>query len=162
MSNSSLAFAFDEPSPPAVVTAAQIMASEMPQEVSRLVQYRDRLIEGVLDRIPRSHLNGHSKERLPNNAHFRFEAIEGESLLLSLKDKGIAVSTGSACSSKTLEPSHTLISCGLLHEEAHGSLEFTFGRWSKSTDVDRVVEVLPGIVERLRGMSPLYRKEVKV
>ena len=150
---------------PAIVgmaAAAQIMASEMPQEVSRLVQYRDRLIEGVLRRIPRSHLNGHPSERLPNNAHFRFEGIEGESLLLSLKDEGIAVSTGSACSSKTLEPSHTLISCGLLHEEAHGSLEFTFGRWSKSTDVDRVLEVLPGIVERLRGMSPLYQKEVKV
>lgn len=150
---------------PAIVgmaAAAQIMDSEMPQEVPRLTQYRDRLIEGVLGRIPRSYLNGHPKERLPNNAHFRFEAIEGESLLLSLKDKGIAVSTGSACSSKTLEPSHTLISCGLLHEEAHGSLEFTFGRWSKSIDVDRVLEVLPGIVERLRGMSPLYQKEVKL
>jgi cysteine desulfurase len=150
---------------PAIVgmaAAADIMASEMPTEVFRLAQYRDRLIEGVLGRIPQSHLNGHPKERLPNNAHFRFDAIEGESLLLSLKDKGIAVSTGSACSSKTLEPSHTLISCGLLHEEAHGSLEFTFGRWSKPTDVDRVLEVLPDIVERLRRMSPLYQKEVKV
>ena len=150
---------------PAIVgmaAAADIMASEMPTEVFRLAQYRDRLIEGVLGRIPQSHLNGQPKERLPNNAHFRFDAIEGESLLLSLKDKGIAVSTGSACSSKTLEPSHTLISCGLLHEEAHGSLEFTFGRWSKPTDVDRVLEVLPGIVERLRRMSPLYQKEVKV
>jgi cysteine desulfurase len=149
---------------PAIVgmaAAADIMASEMPAEVLKLMQYRDRLIEGVLGRIPKSHLNGHPRERLPNNAHFRFEAIEGESLLLSLKDKGIAVSTGSACSSKTLEPSHTLISCGLLHEEAHGSLEFTFGRWSKPTDVDRVLEVLPGIVERLRSLSPLYEKEAK-
>jgi len=149
---------------PAIVgmaAAADIMASEMPAEVLRLMQYRDRLIEGVLGRIPKSHLNGHPRERLPNNAHFRFEAIEGESLLLSLKDKGIAASTGSACSSKTLEPSHTLISCGLLHEEAHGSLEFTFGRWSRPTDVDRVIEVLPGIVERLRSLSPLYEKEAK-
>ena len=81
--------------------------------------------------IPDSHLNGHPTERLPNNAHFRFEGVEGESLLLSMRDEGIAVSTGSACSSKTLEPSHTLISCGLLHEEAHGSLEFTFGRFSQ-------------------------------
>jgi cysteine desulfurase len=147
---------------PAIVgmaMAADIMASEMPAEVLRLTSLRDRLIEGVLSRIPKSHLNGHPTERLANNAHFRFEAIEGESLLLSLKDKGIAVSTGSACSSKTLEPSHTLISCGLLHEEAHGSLEFTFGRWSKPEDVDRVLEVLPGIVERLRTMSPLYEKE---
>ena len=149
---------------PAIVgmaAAADIMASEMPAEVLKLMQYRDRLIEGVLSRIPKSHLNGHPRERLPNNVHFRFEAIEGESLLLSLKDKGIAVSTGSACSSKTLEPSHTLISCGLLHEEAHGSLEFTFGRWSKPTDVDLVLEVLPGIVERLRSLSPLYEKEAK-
>lgn len=147
---------------PAIVgmaAAADIMASEMPAEVLRLANHRDRLIEGVLSQIPKCHLNGHPTERLPNNAHFRFEAIEGESLLLSLKDKGIAVSTGSACSSKTLEPSHTLLSCGLLHEEAHGSLEFTFGRWSKPEDVDRVLEVLPGIVERLRSLSPLYEKE---
>jgi cysteine desulfurase len=149
---------------PAIVgmaAAADIMASEMPAEVVRLAHYRDRLIEGVLGRIPKSYLNGHPRERLPNNAHFRFDAIEGESLLLSLKDKSIAASTGSACSSKTLEPSHTLISCGLLHEEAHGSLEFTFGRWSKPTDVDRVLEVLPRIVERLRSLSPLYEKEAK-
>ena len=117
-------------------------------------------IEAVLSTIPDSHLNGHPVERLPNNAHFRFEGIEGESLLLSMKDEGIAVSTGSACSSKTLEPSHTLISCGLLHEEAHGSLEFTFGRFSRESDVDRVMEVLPGIVERLRRMSPLYQNSV--
>jgi len=148
---------------PAIVgmaAAAEIMTSEMPAEVARLAQYRDRLIEGVLDRIPRTYLNGHPRERLPNNAHFRFDAVEGESLLLSLKDKGIAASTGSACSSKTLEPSHTLIACGLLHEEAHGSLEFTFGRWSKPEDTDRVLEALPGIVARLRALSPLYDKEV--
>lgn len=144
-----------------MAAAADIMAAEMQKEILRLSHYRDRLIEGVLGAIPRSHLNGHPRERLPNNAHFRFDAIEGESLLLSLKDKGIAASTGSACSSKTLEPSHTLISCGLLHEEAHGSLEFTFGRWSKPTDVDRVLEVLPGIVERLRSISPLYQEEEK-
>lgn len=144
-----------------MAAAAEIMAFEMPAEVLRLAQYRDRLIEGVLDRIPKSNLNGHPRERLPNNAHFRFAAIEGESLLLSLKDKGIAVSTGSACSSKTLEPSHTLISCGLLHEEAHGSLEFTFGRWNRPTDVDRVLDVLPGVVQRLRDLSPLYEREGK-
>jgi cysteine desulfurase len=151
----------DMPGIVGMAAAAGIMATEMPAETLRLAQYRDRLIEGVLDRIPKSYLNGHPKARLPNNAHFRFDAIEGESLLLSLKDRGIAASTGSACSSKTLEPSHTLISCGLLHEEAHGSLEFTFGRWSGPTDVDRVLEVLPGIVERLRSLSPLYEKEEK-
>src|SRR5659263_162803 len=84
------------------------------------------------------------------------EQAEPVDTAIPLKDKGIAVSTGSACSSKTLEPSHTLISCGLLHEEAHGSLEFTFGRFSRDSDVDRVMSVLPGIVRRLREISPLY------
>jgi cysteine desulfurase len=139
-----------------MAAAARIAAEELPTEGSRLAGLRDRLIHEVLSAIPDSHLNGHPVERLPNNAHFRFEGVEGESLLLSLRDEGIAVSTGSACSSKTLEPSHTLISCGLLHEEAHGSLEFTFGRFSQEPDVDRVMEVLPGVVQRLRRLSPLY------
>jgi len=141
-------------------TAAEIMGREMEGEVKRLAQYRDKLIKAILERIPKSHLNGHPTDRLANNAHFRFEAIEGESLLLSLKDAGVSAATGSACSSKTLEPSHTLISTGLLHEEAHGSLEFTFGRFNKEEDVDRVIEVLPPIVERLRKLSPLYTEEV--
>lgn len=140
-----------------MAAAARIAAEEMPTEAPRLAAMRDRLIQAVLSTIPDSHLNGHPIERLPNNAHFRFDGIEGESLLLSLRDEGIAASTGSACSSKTLEPSHTLISCGLLHEEAHGSLEFTFGRFSQESDVDRVMEVLPGVVTRLRRLSPLYR-----
>ncbi len=139
--------------------AARIASEEMPAESARLAAMRDRLISAVLSTIPDSHLNGHPQERLPNNAHFRFEGVEGESLLLSMKDKGISVATGSACSSKTLEPSHTLISCGLLHEEAHGSMEFTFGRWSKDSDVDRVMEVLPEVVARLRRMSPLYKSD---
>lgn len=146
---------------PAIVgmaKAAEIMTSERSEEVDRMATYRDRLIRGVLENIPRSYLNGHPMERLPGNAHFRFEAVEGESLLLSLKDERICASTGSACSSKTLEPSHTLIACGLLHEEAHGSLEFTFGRFNRASDVDRVLEVLPHVVERLRKLSPLYRK----
>jgi cysteine desulfurase len=86
--------------------------------------------------------------------------VEGESLLLSLKDRGISASTGSACTSKTLEPSHTLIACGLLHEEAHGSLEFTFGRFNSESDIERVLDVLPGVLERLRRLSPLYGKEL--
>jgi cysteine desulfurase len=142
---------------PAIVgmaAAARIAAEELPAEGPRLAGMRDRLISAVLSTIRDSHLNGHPVDRLPNNAHFRFDGIEGESLVLSLKDEGIAVATGSACSSKTLEPSHTLISCGLLHEEAHGSLEFTFGRYSRDSDVDRVMSVLPGIVRRLRRISP--------
>jgi len=137
--------------------AVEIMKVEMNEEVKRLKVYRDRLIDNILGNIPKSHLNGHPTSRLSNNAHFRFEGIEGEALLLSLKDKGISVSTGSACTSKTLEPSHTLIALGLLHEEAHGSLELTSGRFTKKEDIDLVLEVLPQVVERLRKLSPLYK-----
>lgn len=142
-----------------MATAARIANQELPTESLRVAALRDRLIGRVLSEIPDSHLNGHPVERLPNNAHFRFDGIEGEALVLSLRDAGIAASTGSACSSKTLEASHTLISCGLLHEEAHGSLEITLGRFSKEEDIDRLMEVLPGVVERLRYLSPLYRKK---
>lgn len=140
-----------------MAAAARITSEEMSAEAPRLAALRDRAVREVLSTIPDSHLNGHPVERLPNNAHFRFDGIEGESLLLSLRDEGIAVATGSACSSKTLAPSHTLISCGLLHEEAHGSLEITFGRFSEESDVDRLMESLPGVVQRLRRLSPLYR-----
>jgi cysteine desulfurase len=139
-------------------TAAEIMDREMPKEVKRLTSYRDKLIKSILARIPKSHLNGHPIDRLANNVHVRFEAIEGESLILALRDEGISAATGSACSSKTLEPSHTLIATGLLHEEAHGSLELTFGRFNTEEDVDRIMAVLPDIVDRLRRLSPLYEK----
>ena len=141
-----------------MAAAAEIVSHELPDEAVRMAAMRDRLVREVLSAIPNAHLNGHPTERLPGNAHFRFEGVEGESLLLLMREEGIAVATGSACSSKTLEPSHTLISCGLLHEEAHGSLEFTFGRWSRDADVDRVLAVLPEIVDKLRRMSPLYHK----
>ena len=140
-----------------MAAAADILGAEMGVEVPRIQAIRDKLVEHVLAEIPDSHLNGHPEERLPNNAHFRFDAVEGEAMVLSLRDAGVAASTGSACSSKTLEPSHTLISCGLLHEEAHGSLEFTFGRWSTAEDVDRIMAVLPGVIGRLRALSPLYK-----
>ena len=140
-----------------MAAAADLMAAEMGAEVPRIQAVRDRLVERVLAEIPDAHLNGHAEQRVPNNAHFRFHGVEGEAMILSLRDEGVAASTGSACSSKTLEPSHTLISCGLLHEEAHGSLEFTFGRWSTMEDVDRIMAVLPGVIARLRALSPLYR-----
>lgn len=143
-----------------MAVAGEIMAAEMPTEVARIQAIRDRLVERVLTEIPDVHLNGapadEPERRLPSNAHFRFEGVEGEAMILSLRDKGVAAATGSACSSKTLEPSHTLISCGLLHEEAHGSLEFTFGRFSTQDDVDRIMAVLPGVIARLRALSPLY------
>jgi cysteine desulfurase len=144
-----------------MAAAAEIMAAEMPAEVARIAGIRDRLVQRVLSEIPDSHLNGAPVDppagRLPNNAHFRFDGVEGEAMVLSLRDEGVAAATGSACSSKTLEPSHTLISCGLLHEEAHGSLEFTFGRFSRDDDVDRIMAVLPGVIARLRVLSPLYK-----
>ncbi|UCG29139.1 MAG: cysteine desulfurase [candidate division WOR-3 bacterium] len=140
--------------------AAEIIQNEMPEETKRFQQYRDKIINEVLSKVPRCYLNGHPTKRLPNNAHFRFDGVEGESLLLSFKEKKIAVSTGSACSSKTLEPSHTLIALGLLHEEAHGSLEITLGRFNQEADVDALLAVLPEIVKRLRRLSPLYKEEV--
>ena len=140
--------------------AAELALQYMPEESKRLRQLRDKAIKTVLETVPRSYLNGHPTNRLPNNAHFRFDFIEGESILLSFKERGIAVSTGSACSSQTLEPSHTLMSLGLLHEEAHGSLEITMGRFTREADVDTFVEALPGIVKRLRDISPLTKTEV--
>jgi cysteine desulfurase len=144
---------------PAIVgmsEAARIMEKEMDSEVKKLESYRDKLIDGVLDNIPDSHLNGHPTKRLANNAHFRFDGVEGEAILLSFKDKGISVSTGSACTSRTLQPSHTLIATGLLHEEAHGSLQFTVGRFTEDDDVKRALEATPEIITRLREMSPIY------
>ena len=135
--------------------AAEIMKKEMNTEVERLKNLRDNVIKRVLETIPKSYLNGHPVKRVPNNAHFRFDYIEGESLILGLKDEDIAAATGSACSSKTLEPSHTLIAMGLLHEEAHGSLLLSLGRFTKESDIDGIIEVLPGIVKRLRTLSPL-------
>jgi len=141
--------------------AAEIALKERSQESSRLSKLRDRLIKGVLEKIPYSFLNGHPTKRLPNNANLRFSYIEGESLILSLDMEGVYVSSGSACTSKTLEPSHVLLNIGLKHEEAHGSLLFTLGRHIKEGDVDYVVEILPGIVKRLRMISPLTPKELR-
>ncbi len=135
--------------------AAEIMKAEINNDAERLKILRDKLIKGILESIPKSYLNGHPELRLPYNAHFRFDYIEGESLILSLKDENVAAATGSACSSKTLEPSHTLIAMGLLHEEAHGSLVVTLGRYTQEKDIDKLIEVLPNIVKRLRLLSPL-------
>jgi cysteine desulfurase len=140
--------------------AAQIMKKEMESETKRLSNYRDTLIREILEEIPKSYLNGHPTKRLAHNAHFRFDYIEGESLILDLKEHKIAAATGSACTSKTLEPSHTLISCGLLHEEAHGSLLLTLGRFTKEEEIDHLIEVLPQVIERLRKLSPLTPPEL--
>jgi cysteine desulfurase len=139
--------------------ATEIMQKEMNSEVKRFKGYRDRMIKQILEEIPDSHLNGHPTDRLASNAHFRFDGIEGESILLSFKDLGISVSTGSACTSKTLEPSHTLIATGLLHEEAHGSLQLTTGRFNTDEDIDIVLEAVPNVVSRLRELSPIYKSK---
>ncbi len=140
--------------------AAEIAQKEMGSEGRRLIQMRDRLITGVLSTIERSHLNGHPTKRLPNNANLRFSYIEGESLILDLDIQGIQVSSGSACTSKTLEPSHVLLAIGLAHEEAHGSLVFTMGKQNSEEDVGYILEVLPNVVNRLRAMSPLTPKDL--
>ncbi len=135
--------------------AIELAVAEMPQNAPRLAGMRDRLIRGILDAIPEIRLNGHPTERLPNNVNVAFRYVEGESILLMLDALGIAASTGSACTSASLEPSHVLTSCGLPPEEAHGSLRLTLGSRNTEEDVDYVLSVLPGVIERLRKMSPL-------
>jgi cysteine desulfurase len=140
--------------------AAEITIQEMDDESKRLKKLRDNLIHGLLN-ISESHLNGHPTKRLPNNANIRFSYIEGEALLMSLDELSIMASSGSACAAKTLEPSHTLLACGLKHEEAHGSLVFTLGKNNNPKQVEYIINQLYKIVERLRAMSPLTPKELK-
>lgn len=141
--------------------AAELAKDEMESEGRRLSLLRDKFIKGLLDKIPHSFLNGHPTKRLPNNVAVRFSFIEGESMLLNLDMAGVAASSGSACTAKTLEPSHVLRATGLKHEEAHGSLLFTLGRQNTEEEVDYVVGLLPDIVKRLRSMSPLTPKELR-
>lgn len=139
--------------------AAEIAKAEMETESARLMGLRDNLINGVLNTVEETYLTGHRTKRLPHHVSFRFDYIEGESIILNLDMEGISASTGSACSSKTLEPSHVLISLGLKHEQAHGSLVLTLGRQNTQEDVDWALEVIPKTVTRLREMSPLYKKK---
>ena len=141
--------------------AAELAKKEMPTESERLKKLRDKHIKGLLDPIPYSSLNGHPTKRLPNNVAVRYSFIEGESILLNLNIKGVAASSGSACTAKTLEPSHVLRAIGLKHEEAHGSLLFTLGRQNTEVEVDYVISIMPDIVKRLRAMSPLTPKELR-
>jgi cysteine desulfurase len=138
--------------------AAEIARAEMAAEAERLMILRDKLTTEILARIPDSHLNGHPVLRLPNNVNISFDYVEGESLVLNLDFEGIYASTGSACSSSSLEPSHVLLACGKLAEEAHGSLRFTTGKFTEASDIDAVIEALPPIVKKLRAMSPLAPK----
>jgi cysteine desulfurase len=136
--------------------AIEIASMNLDNYSRKLLDLREKTINEVLSKIPHVRLNGHRQNRLPGNANFSFEFIEGESLLLMLDMKGIAASSGSACTSGSLDPSHVLIAIGLPHEIAHGSLRLTFGEDNTHEDIDYFMEVLPGIVNKLREMSPLY------
>lgn len=136
--------------------ALELVAAEMREEGARQAALRDSLIDKVLGSIEKSRLNGHRTNRLPNNASFIFEGIEGESLIMRLSGMGIAASTGSACSSASLEPSHVLLAIGLPHEIAHGSCRMTLGRKTTKEDIDYAAEALIKVVADLRVMSPLW------
>lgn len=136
--------------------AVEIAMAEREEKVERLEELRKYLVAGVLERIEEVSYNGHSEKRLPGNANFSFKYIEGESVVLQLDMVGIAVSSGSACASASLEPSHVLLAMGLTAEDAHGSLRVTMGRSNTKEEVDYFLEVLPEVVGKLRRMSPLY------
>ncbi len=137
-----------------LATALKLAYEDLPAHNGQVARLRDKLIAGI-SRIQGAHLTGHPTNRLPNNASFVFDYVEGESILLGLDMLGIGASSGSACTSASLEPSHVLKAMGVPIEQAHGSLRLTAGKGNTEEDVDRVVEVLPGIIERLRAMSPL-------
>ncbi len=141
--------------------AAQLAAENMEENNKKIAAVRDHLIERVLAEIPFSRLNGHREYRLPNNANFCFRFIEGESLLILLDQKGICASSGSACTSGSLDPSHVLLAIGLPHEIAHGSLRLTLSEETTIEEADIVADSLKAIVERLRSMSPLYEDFIK-
>lgn len=137
--------------------ALEIAVTDLDKNVEHCTKMRDRLIKGIQDNIPYCRLNGPKNEgRICNNVNFSFQYVEGESILMMLDMKGVAASSGSACASGSLDPSHVLMAIGLPHEIAHGSLRLSVGEDTTEEDVDYVVEVLPGIIQRLRDMSPLY------
>ena len=137
--------------------AVELAQQEISHEAEQLTYLRDKLIKGLQEQIDHTHLNGHPVKRLPNNINISVDFVEGESMILNLDLEGICASTGSACSSSSLEPSHVLLAMGLSHEPAHGSVRFTLGTWTTEEEIEQVLEVLPRIVARLRAMSPLLK-----
>jgi cysteine desulfurase len=136
--------------------AAEIAMRDMDKETEHLQELKERLEKGMIEKIPHIKVNGHPDKRLPNTSNISFEFVEGESLLLNLDMKGIAASSGSACTSGSLEPSHVLVSMGLSHELSHGSVRFSLGKSNTVEEIDYLLEIMPPIVERMRSMSPLY------
>lgn len=149
------------PSIVGMAEALRLACLEMEEHNKKLIEYRDKIITEIQQTIPYVKLNGHPTKRLPGNVNFSFNYIEGESLLLSLDLKGISASTGSACASGSLDPSHVLLGIGLSHEVAHGSLRITLGYENENHEVNYLLQVLPEIVEKLRAMSPLYENVLK-
>jgi cysteine desulfurase len=138
--------------------AIELVTADIPGHSTQVAAMRDRLTTGILEKIPDARLNGHPEKRLPGNINISFEFIEGESMLIWLDDEGICASTGSACTSGSLEPSHVLLATGLPVEISHGSLRLTLGDANKPGDVDVILDILPKVVTKLREMSPLYQK----
>ena len=135
--------------------ALEIAQREKDVEVMRLINLRDYLINNVLENIPKTFLNGHPSSRLPNNANITFLDVEGEAIMLMMNEYGICASSGSACTSKSLDPSHVILAIGLPYEAAHGSIRFTLGKKTTKEGIDKLLKVLPGIIEYLRQVSPV-------
>ena len=140
--------------------AIELATADIVTREARVRVLRDRLIDGLL-KLPRTHLNGDREKRLAGNVNISFEGIEGESLLLLLDMNGVCASSGSACTSGSLDPSHVLLAIGLPHEVAHGSLRLSLSDWNTDEDVDAILDTVPGIIERLRSMSPLWEHIIK-
>ena len=144
-----------------LATALELAYTDFDVKIEKMTKLRDKLINGILDQIPYTKLNGHPTMRLANNSNIGVEYVEGESLLLLLDMNGIAGSSGSACTSGSLDPSHVLLAIGIPHERAHGSIRFTLGVQNTEEEIDKVLEVMPAIVQRMRDMSPLWEEVVK-
>ena len=144
-----------------MAAALQLACDRMAAVTPRVTAMRDRLIDGLLRSVPRCRLNGDRENRLPGNVNISFEGVEGESLLLMLDMQGICASSGSACTSGSLDPSHVLLAIGLIHEVAHGSLRLTLSEENTEEDVDHILETVPAVVSRLRDMSPLWERLMK-
>ena len=149
---------------PAIVgygKAAELAKANMEHHVTELTRLREKLLNGIVETIPHVKINGHRTDRLPGNANISFEFIEGEGILLLLDQLGIGASSGSACTSGSLDPSHVLMALGLPHELAHGSLRLTVGDFTTEDDIDYILENLPKVIARLRELSPLYQTYLK-
>ena len=141
--------------------AAELAKANMEHHVAELTRLREKLLNGIVETIPHVKINGHRTDRLPGNANISFEFIEGEGILLLLDQLGIGASSGSACTSGSLDPSHVLMALGLPHELAHGSLRLTVGDFTTEDDIDYILENLPKVIARLRELSPLYQTYLK-